>query len=612
MNILNLEHVSKSYNSRMLLDDVTVGISDADKIGVIGVNGTGKTTLLRIAALDEEPDAGQVTRGGNVRISYLPQNPVFDPSMTVLENVTARITGREAHWDVTGEARAMLAKLRITDPDVSPETLSGGQKKRAALAAALLTPCELLVLDEPTNHLDSDMSGFLETFLTGFKGAVLMVTHDRYFLDRVSNRILEIDRGSVYSCDANYSRYLELKAERLDYARAAERKAAALYRQDLAWMMRGARARSTKQKAHIARFEALRDREKIVEDREVELKSLPSRLGGRIVDLEGISKSIGGRTLFSDFTYHFLKTDRIGIIGPNGCGKTTLLRVILGLDEPDEGTVEVGQTVKFGYFSQENEALDETDRVIDCVRGAAEYIRTADGLVSAASMCERFLFDPEMQYTPVARLSGGEKRRLYLLRVLMENPNILILDEPTNDLDIATLRILEDYLDHFAGIVIAVSHDRYFLDRVVTRIFSFEGEGRIVRSEGGYEDYLRHREERGQGEEGAAPGESGLQGREDSGTSAGAEAYRAQKAAERSAKRGLTFSEQHEYDRLMPRIEELEAKSARLLEEMEKYASDYARLAELAAEKEAVDAEAEQKMERYFELESKREGTTSS
>lgn len=498
-NILNLEHVSLNYGVRQILDDVTVGISSRDRIGVIGINGQGKSTLLKIAAGVLEPDEGRVTKMNGLRIAYLPQNPVFDNSLSLQDNIASRISGREAHWNIEGEARATMQRFGITDPSCSPATLSGGQKKRAALAAAMLTPSDLLILDEPTNHLDSGMIEYLQTWLSNYKGAILMVTHDRYFLDEVTNGILEIDRGRVYRYEAGYSGYLELKQQRLDYAKAAERKMAALYRQDLAWMMRGARARSTKQKAHIRRFEALRDRDKIVEDREVMLSSLPSRIGGKTIELSSISKSYAGHVLFHDFSYIFRKTDRLGIIGPNGCGKSTLLRVILGIIPPDTGTVEVGQTIQFGYFSQENEEMDHaleeepTLRVIDYIRKTAEYIRTPEGLVSASEMCDRFLFDPKMQYTQVSRLSGGEKRRLYLLHVLMANPNVLILDEPTNDLDIQTLQILEDYLDHFAGIVIAVSHDRYFLDRVVTRIFAFEPDGTLWQSEGGYEEYREHR-----------------------------------------------------------------------------------------------------------------------
>ena len=590
----------------MLLDDVTLGIHDTDKIGVIGVNGTGKSTLLSITAGAVEPDAGNVVMGNQVRIAYLPQNPEFDPARSVLENVASRISGQEAHWDTEGEAKAMLIRFGITDPSVSPEFLSGGQRKRAALAAVLLTPCEIMILDEPTNHLDSGMIEYLETFLQNFRGAILMVTHDRYFLDRITNRIVEIDRGKLYSYEADYSGYLELKQERLDYAKAAERKAAALYKQDLAWIMRGARARSTKQKAHIQRFEALRDREKIVEDREMLLESLPSRLGGTTIELTGISKKYGDRILFRDFTYIFGKTDRIGFIGRNGCGKSTLLNTILGDIKPDEGTVRIGQTVKIGYFRQENEEIAGTGRVIDCVRDVAEYIRTADGLVSASAMCERFLFDSEMQYTPVERLSGGEKRRLYLLRILMRNPNVLVLDEPTNDLDIATLRVLEDYLDHFAGIVIVVSHDRYFLDRVVTRIFAFRENGELFRSEGNYSDYLAHAEEVGLSGQDSNRGKT-EKGRPGADQLSGADEYRAQKEAAKAAKKNFALTAQRDYERLPGEIEELEREIAELEKAMEESATDFVKLAEISEKKDSAEELLEEKMERYFELESKAE-----
>jgi len=494
MNILNLEHVSKSFENRVLLDDVTLGLEDTDKIGVIGINGTGKSTLLSITAGTLAPDEGKVVRGKEIRISYLSQNPEFDNSLSVLENVARTVNGKDTFWDTTGEAKAMLQRLGIEDPGVSPEILSGGQKKRAALAAALLTPCDLLILDEPTNHLDNEMIEWLEDYLIRYRGAILMVTHDRYFLDSVTGQIVEIDRGKLYRYAENYSGYLELRQQRMDYALAAERKMAALYRKDLAWIMRGARARSTKQKAHIRRFEELRDRDKIVEDRNVAINALTSRLGGKTIEIEGIAKGYDGRVLFHDFSYIFLKNDRIGIIGPNGCGKSTLVKTIIGQITPDEGQVSIGQTVKIGYFGQENEPpKDESERVIDYVKDIAEYIRTEDGLTSASAMCEQFLFDSNMQYTPISKLSGGEKRRLYLLRVLMGAPNVLILDEPTNDLDIQTLRVLEDYLDRFAGIIIVVSHDRYFLDRVVTRIFYFDGSGKIGRVEGAYAEYREKR-----------------------------------------------------------------------------------------------------------------------
>lgn len=596
--MMNLENVSKSFQNRILLDHVTVGISDTDKIGVIGVNGTGKSTLLRIAAGELSPDEGQVVRNGRLRISYLPQTPVFDNTKTILENVASAITGKTGHWDTEGEAKARLRDFGIDDPDGSPAVLSGGQRKRAALVAAILTPCDLLILDEPTNHLDHAMIEWLQDFLAAFRGAVLLVTHDRYFLDQVTNQILEIDRGSAYRYEGGYSRYLEEKQKRMDFAVAAERKAAALYRKDLAWMMRGARARSTKQKAHIRRFEELRDRDQIVEERQVQLNSLPSRLGGKTIILSGIGKSYDGRVLFRDFTYTFGKTDRIGIIGPNGCGKTTLLKTIVGQIPPDEGFVEIGQTVRIGYFSQENENLDPSERVIDSVRDIAEVIKTSEGPVTASAMCERFLFDGEVQYSLIEKLSGGEKRRLSLLRVLMGNPNVLILDEPTNDLDIQTLRILEDYLDGFAGIVITVSHDRYFLDRVVTRIFAFEKDGEIRRSEGAYEEYLA-RVRAGEAEKnetrvrtgGAAGTEDGLTAKE-----------RYALENRQSRRNRLSYRDQKEYDTIEEVIDTLERKSREITKEMEENADDYIKLGELQKEKAETDAKLEERMERYLEL----------
>ncbi len=635
MNLLNLENISKAFVSRILLDDVTLGISDTDKIGVIGVNGTGKSTMLAIAAGILEPDGGQVVKGKNVRISYLSQNPVFDPKKTILENVTEAVSGKEEHWDVTGEVRARLSDFGIDDPDMMPEAMSGGQKKRAALVAAILTPCELLILDEPTNHLDHGMIEWLQNYLKGFRGAILMVTHDRYFLDNVTNKIVEIDRGKVYTYEENYSGYLELKEQRLNFARAAERKAAAIYRKDLAWMQRGARARSTKQKAHIQRFEALRDREKIVEERQVELASLPTRLGGKTIELTEVGKSYDGHTLFRDFTYTFNKTDRIGFVGKNGCGKSTLLKMIVGQLSPDTGSVVIGQTVRIGYFSQENERLNPQQRVIDYIRDTAEYIQTADGTVTASGMCEKFLFDGEMQYSLIEKLSGGEKRRLYLLKVLMESPNVLILDEPTNDLDIQTLRILEDYLDRFAGILIVVSHDRYFLDRVVTRIFYFEPDGTLRQNEGGYTDFLLRMESEGReisigqvvsgtgrgktksvgsadpngagwsnadaagsGHAGAADADSGYDA---FAGMTGAEKYEAQKKAARKQTK-LSYKDQREYDHIEEEIDALESRSKELENLMLEAATDYGKLAELNREKEVVDEKLEERMERYLEL----------
>ena len=571
------------------------------------MNGTGKSTFLEIASGTMEPDSGQVITRKGLRISYLPQTPAFDADRTVLENAVSRVSGKADHWDVTGEVRARLLEFGIDNPDMTPDKLSGGQKKRAALVSAILTPCDLLILDEPTNHLDGRMIEWLEDYLRKWRGALLMVTHDRYFLDRVTNQILELDRGKAYRYHTNYSGYLELKEERLNSAVAAERKMAALYKKDLAWMMRGARARSTKQKAHIQRFEALANREKIVEERQIQLDSLSGRMGNKTIILDGISKSYHGKTLFRDFTYLFRKTDRVGIVGPNGCGKSTLLKCIIGAVQPDSGTVEIGQTIKIGYFGQENEALIPDERVIDFIRDTAEYVQTSDGLVTASSMCERFLFDGEMQYSLIEKLSGGEKRRLALLKVLMGAPNVLILDEPTNDLDIQTLQILEDYLDRFAGIVLVVSHDRYFLDRVVTRIFAFQSDGTLWQSEGGYMEYREHCGETGrdllfreEGRDSSAQENSAGTGK--SGVPEGGNSSGKQNRQNRVRKKKLSFSDQREYEHIEEEIEALEQKSAELEKQMEEAATDYGRLAEISREKEETDARLDERLNRYIEL----------
>ena len=563
--------------------------SDYDRIGVLGINGTGKSTLLAIVAGALEPDEGQIIMRNGLKISYLPQNPVFDPDLNILENVVRNISQEQEFWNVRGEAASMLQKLGIPDPAVMPDTLSGGQRKRAALAAALLTPSDLLILDEPTNHLDHEMIEWLQEQLEIYKGALVMITHDRYFLDEVTTTIWEIDRANVYSYPGNYEKYLQEKQTRMNFALSAERKMAALYKQDLAWMMRGARARSTKQKAHIQRFEALRDREKIAEERNVVLESLPSRMGNKTIEIRNLAKSYGDKCLFRDFSYMFLKNDRIGIIGPNGCGKSTLLKILTGEIEPDEGSVEIGQTIKMSCFSQENEKLPSSGTVIDAVKETGEYVRTADGLITASAMCERFLFSKGKQYTPIEKLSGGEKRRLYLLRILMEAPNVLILDEPTNDLDIQTLQILEDYLDHFSGIVIAVSHDRYFLDRVVNRIFSFEGDGHLHQSEGGYEEYLAHKE----GWNFEAPPEP---------PKAAEPPKKGKKYRAAAPQKKLTYTQQREYDSIEGVIDELTEKSEKLAEEMAQVSTDYVKLQELTEEKERIDAELDEKMERFIEL----------
>ena len=490
MNLLTIEKLTKVFTERRIFDRADFSINEGEKIGVIGINGTGKSTLLRIAAGMEEPDEGTVTKGNQVVIRFLMQNPAFDPESTVLEAVLEGNRTKQNEWTVESDARSMLNKLKITDVAQKIKELSGGQKKRIALVRVLLLPADILILDEPTNHLDNEMAEWLENFLIGYRGAVLMVTHDRYFLDRVSNRIVEIDKGKIYSYPGNYSEFVRLKEARQDMAAASERKRQSILRTELEWLARGARARSTKQKAHIARIEEMKEQKAPVKDAVVEMSSISTRMGKKTIEAKGLWKAYGDKVLIRDFSYIFLKGERIGIIGENGCGKSTLLKILVGQTESDAGSVEIGQTVKIGYFSQESEEMDDSERVIDYIRDAGEYVVTAEGTVTASQMLERFLFDGSMQWNVIGRLSGGEKRRLHLLRVLMEAPNVLILDEPTNDLDIQTLTILEDYLDSFDGIVITVSHDRYFLDRIVGRIFAYEENGRLQQYEGNYSDYL--------------------------------------------------------------------------------------------------------------------------
>ncbi len=607
MNLITIENVSKSYTERMLFDGVSLGINEGDRIGIIGINGTGKSTFLKLLAGLEEPDSGAVIRGKEVRLAYLPQTPVFSEERTLLENVVEGLVHPEEYRDIPGEAAAMLRKLGIPDVTGKPSQLSGGQRKRAALVRTLLMPAEVLVLDEPTNHLDTAMTEWLEEFLKKNGKALVMVTHDRYFLDAVTNRIVELDKGKLYSYKENYTGFLILKAEREAMQLATERKNQSLYRQDLAWMMRGARARSTKQKAHIERFEALKNREKIETDGEVEIKALSARLGQKTIEVTGISKAYGERTLIKEFSYLFLSTDRIGIIGENGCGKSTLLKIITGKIEPEEGTVEFGTTVKVGYFMQENEGLKPDIRVIDSVREVAEYIETSEGKLTASQMCEKFLFPDAMQYTLIGKLSGGEKRRLALLHVLMEAPNVLILDEPTNDLDIRTLTILEDYLKHYNGIVIAVSHDRYFLDKVANRIFSFEGNGVIRRYEGNYSDYCAVCEREGR------PVAASVSGRrDDRGASEAAGATVSGAAEERADSRNtwkkreqrlkFSYKEQKEYETIDEEIAALEDKIAVLEAGMTEAATNYGRLQELSREKEETEHLLEEKMERWVYL----------
>ena len=590
MNIVTIEHLTKSYTERLLFDDTDFSIQEGEKVGLIGINGTGKSTLLKIVAGLEEPDSGSVVRRRNLDIRYLPQNPQFTAGDTILEAIVRENEGHSHVWDLESQAKTMLTKLGIYDFDAKVETLSGGQRKRIALVSVLLSTAELLVLDEPTNHLDSEMADWLEDYLKKFKGALLMITHDRYFLDSVTSRIVELDKGKFYSYQANYEGYLKLKAERMDMALASERKRQSILRTELEWMMRGARARSTKQKAHIQRYEALRDQKAPEFDAQVELDSVSSRLGRTTVEVENLCKAYGDKVLIRDFTYIFLKNDRVGIIGPNGSGKSTLMKMIAGWVEPDSGTVTIGQTVKIGYFSQENEAMDENQRVIDYIKDVAEYVPTSDGRITASQMLERFLFPSSVQYNVIAKLSGGEKRRLYLCRILMEAPNVLMLDEPTNDLDIQTLTILEDYLDRFQGIVIAVSHDRYFLDRVAGRIFAFEGEGKVRQYEGGFTDYQAacERIHGGDGPNGTREPAQTVKERS--------------KEKPREKKLKFTYMEQKEWETIEETIASLEEETAALESEIEDAATDYERLKELMARKEEKEALLEEKMDRWMYL----------
>lgn len=604
MNLVTIEHLTKSYTERLLFDDTSFSINEGEKIGLIGVNGTGKSTLLKIVAGLEDADSGSVVRGRSLYIRYLSQIPEFAEGDTVLESVMRENAG-ETHYSSADEmqatAKSMLNKLGITEHDALTSTLSGGQRKRVALASVLMSTADLLILDEPTNHLDSGMADWLEEYLKAFRGALLMITHDRYFLDSVVGRIVELDKGKLYSYQANYEGFLALKAERMEMAEASERKRQTILRNEIAWMQRGARARSTKQKAHIQRYEELRDQKGPEYDRNVELESIASRLGRTTVEVKDLCKAYGDKVLMKDFTYIFLKNDRVGIIGPNGSGKSTLMKMLAGWVEPDSGTIQIGQTVKMGYFSQENEAMDESLKVIDYIKNAAEYVKTKDGSISASQMLERFLFPSGMQYTAIGRLSGGERRRLYLLRILMEAPNVILLDEPTNDLDIQTLTILEDYLDTFPGIVIAVSHDRYFLDRVVNRIFAFEGQGKVVQYEGGFTDYqiawsARHPQETGD-QKGVRAGDS-----DENGSGLPINRNNWKQAAGGEKKRKLSFKEQREWETIEADIAALEQSIGDLEQEIGKSATNYTRLNELMEEKSAREAQLEEKMERWMYL----------
>lgn len=610
MNLLTMEHIAKAYTDRVLLDDVAFGINENEKIGVIGINGMGKSTLLKIAAGVEECDSGKISMGNSVKICYLPQTPVFGPEETVLQAAVRGITSEVDQWTMEAEAKSMLNQLGFSDYGEKMSHMSGGQKKRVALVNALLTPADILVLDEPTNHLDNAMSEWLEDYLIRFRGAILMVTHDRYFLDRVANRIVEVDHGKLYNYPGSYSEFVKLKEERQNMELATQRKRKSLLRTELEWLSRGARARSTKQKAHIDRIKAMQEMKDIQEERRVAMDSVASRMGNKTIEVTGLCKSYGDKKLIEDYNYIFLKNDRIGIIGPNGCGKSTLLKMIYGNVEPDAGTIEIGQTIRMGYFSQENEEMDGKMRVIDYVKEVGEYIQTSDGRITASQMLENFLFDGAMQWSPIEKLSGGERRRLFLLRVLMSSPNVLILDEPTNDLDIQTLTILEDYLDRFDGIIIIVSHDRYFLDRTVNRIFSFEGNGMIRQFEGGYSDYLIRKElESPEGENTSASLKvqmsSGKNENIDlagSGENAEGIAKSQETWKRRDKKLKFTFKEQREFDTIDEEIETLEQKIADLDDEMMKSATNSVKLNELMAKKEEAEKALEEKMDRWVYL----------
>ncbi len=602
MNLINIENITKSYTDSLLFDEASFTVDEGEKVGIIGINGTGKTTLLRMLVGMEEPDKGTITRANHIVIRYLSQNPVFDPEATALECVMKDNLTHDNEWSLESEAKSMLQKLGITDYDQKNGSMSGGQRKRIALANTLLSQADVLVLDEPTNHLDSSMADWLEEYLKSFRGALVMVTHDRYFLDSVSNRIVEIDKGKTYSYQTNYSGFLELKAQREEMELATERKRQSILRVEIEWMQRGARARSTKQKAHIQRYEALAAQKGPTQDAQLELSSISTRMGKTTVELKDITKSYDGKTYIDHFNYIFLKNDRIGFIGENGCGKSTLMKIISGMEQPDEGEVIVGQTIKIGYYAQEirtdKEAglayMDPNLRVIDYIRNTAEYVQTVDGSVSASVMLERFLFPPEKQYAPLGKLSGGEKRRLNLLRVLMEAPNVLILDEPTNDLDIKTLTILEDYLDHFDGIVITVSHDRYFLDRTVRRIFAFE-DGLIRQYEGGFTDYQAKKQE----DEATVTSVSSKQ--EDK---AALEKNSANSWKEnRPTKLKFSYKEQKEYETIDADIAALEEKIEKLEQDLLTNARDFVKLNEITKQKEEAEAALEEKMERWMYLE---------
>ena len=596
MNIINIEHISKIYGEKVIYEDASFGVQQGDKIGIVGINGTGKSTLLKMIAGEETPDEGQIIRQNGLKIAWVPQNPVFP------EGADIRSYALEDAGDMSWQVEANLMELGITDFEQKIETLSGGQKRRVVLARTLSDDFDVLLLDEPTNHLDGQMITWLEEYLRGYCGTVLMVTHDRYFLDRVCSRILEISQGKMYGYDADYSGFLELKAAREEMELASERKRQSVLRMELEWAKRGCRARTTKQKARLERLEALKNGQAPVQDQTVELGSVETRMGKKTIELHHISKSYGEKKILEDFDYIVLRNQRLGIIGPNGCGKSTLLKMIAGIVEPDSGSVEIGETIRIGYFAQEEHHMDDSQRVIDYVKDIAEYITTTDGKISASALLERFLFTPDMQYAPIGKLSGGEKRRLYLLGVLAENANVLLFDEAGNNLDIPTLTILEDYLNSFSGIVITVSHDRYFLDNVVDRIFELDGQGHARQYEGGYTDYLEAKKrENGGSTGGRADGST-----DGSADGTGAVSGRASGAGKswktHSSKLKFTYKEQREYETIDDEIAALEEKLSEIERQIAANATNSVKLRELMDEQDKTQAQLDEKTERWVYL----------
>ncbi len=581
--LLSAEHLSKNYATKQLLQDASLYLNERDHIGIVGINGAGKSTLLKIIAGDEQPDSGAVSVNPNLKIAYLPQNPAMEDHLTVFGQVSKMVAARFGDID-DYEIRAMLARLGVPDFDAKIGALSGGQRKRAALAATLLCPAEVLILDEPTNHLDSDMVVWLEQRLSRFTGGLIMVTHDRYFLERVATRIVEVSHGNLYTYEANYSKFLELKAQRAEMAQAGERKRQAILRREYQWIMRGPRARSTKSRDRIERYDALKGQSAPVADDTVQLSTVSSRLGKKLIALESVSKGFGGQTVIENFSYSVQRNDRIGIVGPNGAGKSTLLNLIAGRITPDGGSVDTGSTVRVGYFTQEGREMNPAQRVFDFISDIAGEVKTDEGTFSASQMLERFLFTSDLQYAPIGKLSGGERRRLYLLSILIAAPNILLLDEPTNDLDIETLAILEDYLESFPGAVIAVSHDRYFLDKVAESIFEVGGDGNITCYTGNYSDYAEKRPP-------AQPPELKKEA-----TAAPRE------ASQKPRKLKFSFKEQQEFEAIDDDIAALEAQIVDCTHALSKAASDYVRLQELTAQLDMLKAALEAKTERWVYL----------